>query len=76
MTDRKTTDKVTLNDSDMVSGRRAAMKSMLAKTGLAVGVIATAVAAASTSAHASDRRNQTDHDTGRGSDEVGQTDND
>jgi len=66
---------VSLSETDMVSGRRAALRSMLAKTGIVAAAVVTAAVAA-TPAQAADRHNQTDHDTGRGSDEVGQTDND
>lgn len=66
-----------LNDSDMINSRRAAIKTFAAKAGLAAAVIATGVAfAASPAAAASDKRNQTDTDTGRASDDVAQTDQD
>lgn len=76
MSERKPTGLFSLSDGDMVSGRRAAMRSMLVKTGLAAGAIATVVAASSTAAHASDKHNQTDNDTGARSDAPNQTDND
>ncbi len=66
---------VSLTETDMISGRRAALRSMLAKTGIVAAAVVTAAATVST-AHAADRHSQTDHDTGRGSDEVNQTDND
>ena len=66
---------VSLSETDMVSGRRAALRSMIAKTGIVAAAVVTAAVAA-TPAHAADRHSQTDHDTGRGSDEVNQTDND
>ncbi len=75
MNDDKSSSRKSLSDTDIVSGRRAALRSMLTRTGLAAATIA-AVAASASKAKASDRHNQTDHDTGRGSDEVGQTDKD
>lgn len=75
MDDIKRSGTISLSETDMVSGRRAALRSMLAKTGIVAAAVVTAVATAST-AQAADRRSQTDHDTGRGSDEIGQTDND
>lgn len=66
-----------LNDSDMLTSRRAALRSFAAKTGLTAALVAGAVIGSTgTAAAGSDRRNQTDNDTGRGSDYVGQTDND
>lgn len=75
MTDDKSSARKSLSETDIVSRRRAALKSMLMRTGLAAGAIAAVVATASP-AKASDRHSQTDHDTGRGSDEVNQTDRD
>lgn len=75
MNDVKSTTRKTLLDTDIVSNRRAALKSMLMRTGLAAGVIVAAVTGAS-QAKAADRHSQTDRDTGRGSDEVNQTDKD
>ena len=63
----------TLNDAEMVSTRRAAMKSFALKAGLAAAVVAAGVATAAAPAAASDRRNQTDNDRG---DAQAQTDND
>lgn len=67
----------TLKDSDILTTRRAALRSFAAKAGL-IGAVAAGAVAATTgpAAAASDKRNQTDHDTGRGSDEVSQTDSD
>lgn len=66
-----------LNDSDMLTTRRAAIRSFAAKTGLAAAIVASGVALASSpAAAASDKRNQTDTDTGRASDDVAQTDTD
>ena len=68
---------MTLTDADMTSTRRVAVKTLLAKAGLAVGALAIAVTIGSTGAHAaSDRAEQTDRDTGRGSDAAAQTDRD
>lgn len=67
----------TLNDAQMVSSRRVAMKSFAVKAGLAAAVVASGViAAAGPAAAASDKRNQTDTDTGPRSDAVAQTDSD
>lgn len=67
----------TLNDSDMITSRRAVIKTFAAKAGLAAAVVATGVALASSpAAAASDKRNQTDTDTGSHSDDVAQTDHD
>lgn len=65
-----------LNDSDMFTTRRAAIKSFAAKAGLAAAVVAGGTMMAVSPAAASDRRNQTDHDEGRSSDAVAQTDSD
>ena len=65
-----------LHDSDILTSRRAALRSFAAKTGLAAALITGAVIGSTGTAHASDRRNQTDTDTGRGSDYQSQTDND
>ena len=66
-----------LNDSDIQTTRRAALRSFAARAGLTAALITGAVIGSTGTAHAgSDRRNQTDNDTGRGSDYVGQTDND
>ena len=62
-------------DTDIVSNRRAALKSMSIRTGLAAGVIVAAVTGASP-AKAADRHSQTGRDTGRGSHEINQTDKD
>ena len=63
----------TLEDSQIVSGRRAAIKSFAAKTGLVAAVLVTGAVLATQPALASDRHSQTDHDT---ADAVNQTDND
>lgn len=63
----------TLNDADIVTTRRTAMKSWALKAGLAAAVAAAGVAASTAPASASDRRNQTDNDRG---DAQSQTDND
>ena len=62
-----------LNDSQIVSGRRAAIKSFAAKAGLAAAVLVTGAVLAAQPAAASDRHSQTDHDD---ADRVNQTDND
>ena len=49
---------VSLSETDMVSGRRAALRSMLAKTGIVAAAVVTAAVAA-TPAQAADRHNQT-----------------
>lgn len=65
-----------LSDNDMLTTRRTALRSFAAKTGLAAALIAGAVIGSTGTASASDRRNQTDNDTGRNSDDVSQTDHD
>ncbi len=65
-----------LNDADMVTGRRSAVKSFVAKAGLAAAVLATGVVLTAGTASASDARNQTDTDSGPNSDYRAQTDHD
>jgi hypothetical protein len=55
-----------LRDDDMLTSRRAALRSFAAKTGLAAALIAGAVIGSTgTASAASDARNQTDTDTGQ-----------
>jgi hypothetical protein len=62
----------TLAETDIVSNRREALRSMVARTGLGLGALA-AVAATSRTAQAQDRANQTDRDP---TDRRNQTDSD
>ena len=70
MTDKT---KFSLSETDMVSTRRVAIRSLAAKAGLVAGVIAAGAVATAGTAMASDRARQTDRDR---NDYVGQTDND
>ncbi len=65
-----------LTDLDIKTTRRAAIASFAAKTGLVAVAVVAGVAISATPAMASDKRNQTDSDTGRASDDVAQTDSD